>query len=154
MSLDRRQFICVCARGVACAAGAAAAAGAALAGCASVVARRVALADGRVHLSLLQHPELAEPGGAIKILPDGQDEPLYVLRDDDGQFSVLSPICTHRGCTVELEGARLVCPCHGSTYDRAGRVLQGPAPRPLTRYPADLSGGVLIIDLRDFRGSR
>ena len=145
MSLDRRQFICVCARGVACAA---------LAGCASVVARRVPLADGTVHLSLLQHPELAETGGVIKILPDGQDEPLYVLRDDDGRFSVLSPVCTHRGCTVEVEGARLVCPCHGSTYDRAGRVLQGPAPRPLTRYPADLSGGVLIIDLRELRSSR
>lgn len=143
MSLDRRRFVGVCAKCITFVA---------LGGCASLVARRVPLVDGKIRLSLLQHPELAEAGGSLKIIPEGEDEPLYVLRLGDGEFTTLSPICTHRGCTVEIEGARLVCPCHGSTYDRSGRVLQGPAPRALTEYRTELSsGGVLTIDYRSAR---
>jgi Rieske Fe-S protein len=71
-----------------------------------------------------------------------------VLALGDGAFSALSPICTHLGCTVDIQGARLVCPCHGSTYDREGKVLLGPAERALTRMPARLSAdGILTIDL-------
>ena len=139
-TIDRRRFVCACARTLACAA---------LTGCASVVARRVPLTDGRIRLPLLQHPELSQPEGSLKILPEGYDEPLYVLRLGEAEYATLSPICTHRGCTVEIEGARLVCPCHGSTYDRSGRVLHGPAERALTRYPTSLSeDGVVIIDPR------
>ena len=86
---------------------------------------------------------------AIRCLPDGLQDPVYVLVNDDGSFAALSPICTHLGCTVEIQGERLVCPCHGSTYDRAGAVLQGPAQLPLARYRTTLSAdGVLTIDLR------
>jgi Rieske Fe-S protein len=70
-----------------------------------------------------------------------------VLRLDDGQFAVISPICTHQGCTVDIQGPRLVCPCHGSTYDREGRVLRGPAQRSLTRFTTAVSDGALVIDV-------
>jgi len=73
---------------------------------------------------------------------------VYVLALGGGAFSALSPICTHLGCTVDIQGARLVCPCHGSTYDREGKVLKGPAERALRRLGAELSrDGVLTIDL-------
>ncbi|MGI9078039.1 MAG: ubiquinol-cytochrome c reductase iron-sulfur subunit [Gemmatimonadaceae bacterium] len=138
--IDRRDFVglCVCAL-----------AGAAAAGCASLVTRHVTPVDGKIELALAQYPEILEPGGSLRILPEGQSVPLYVLAIGDGAYSVLSPICTHLGCTVDIEGARLVCPCHGSIYDRSGKVLQGPAELPLARYSTQLSGdGVLTIDLR------
>jgi Rieske Fe-S protein len=110
--------------------------------------RRVPLADGRVQLDLRQYPELSEPGGALRLLPDGWTDPLYVLALATGGFVALSPICTHLGCTVEMSGPRLVCPCHGSTYDREGNVLQGPAERPLRRFPSRLApDGLLIIEV-------
>jgi Rieske Fe-S protein len=57
------------------------------------------------------------------------------------RFAALSPICTHLGCTVEIEQARLVCPCHGSTYDREGKEA-------LSSYRIALtSDDVLVIDL-------
>jgi cytochrome b6-f complex iron-sulfur subunit len=123
--------------------------GLALAGCASLVTRRVAPVDGRLELALTHYPELTEAGGALRLLPDGQEEPVYVLALGDGAFAALSPICTHLGCTVDIQGERLVCPCHGSTYDRVGKVLQGPAQQPLARYRTALSAdGVLTVDLR------
>jgi Rieske Fe-S protein len=119
-----------------------------LASCAALAARVVPVNDGRLHLALSHYPELETLGGALKLAPTGFDTPVYVLTLGRGQHAALSPICTHLGCTVEIQGSRIVCPCHGSTYDREGRVLQGPAERALTRYPAAIEDGVLVVNLR------
>jgi Rieske Fe-S protein len=137
-AVDRRQFVTTCACLLA---------GGLVSACASLVARPVPITDGRIRLALADHPELTRPQGAVKVLPDGATNPLYVLRLDDGQFAVISPICTHQGCTVDIQGPRLVCPCHGSTYDRQGRVLRGPAQRSLARFTTTVSDGVLVIDV-------
>jgi Rieske Fe-S protein len=136
--LDRREFVTTCACILA---------GGLVSACASLVARPVPVTDGRVRIALAEHPELTRPEGALKVLPQGATDPLYVLRLDDGQYAVVSPICTHQGCTVDIQGPRLVCPCHGSTYDREGRVLRGPAPRALTRANVQLTDGVLVVDV-------
>ena len=59
-------------------------------------------------------------------MPKGASDPIYVLALGNRRFAALSPICTHLGCTVEIEQSRLVCPCHGSTYDREGKVAAWP----------------------------
>lgn len=121
----------------------------AAAGCASLVTRTVTPIDGTLRLALAHYPELIAEGGSLRLQPAGFPDPLYVLVLGDRRYAALSPICTHLGCTVEIEQARLVCPCHGSSYDREGRVTRGPAEEPLTRYRAQLtSDGVLVIDLR------
>lgn len=70
---------------------------------------------------------------------------------DDGteaeRFVALWTRCTHRGCQVDPQGARLVCPCHGSEYDLGGAVLEGPAERPLRTYPAVRQGDLVVVDL-------
>ena len=136
-SLDRREFVTTCACLLA---------GGLVSACASLAARPVPITDGRIRLALAEHPELTRPGGSLKILPQGATDALYVLRLDDGQFAVISPICTHQGCTVDIQGPRLVCPCHGSTYDREGRVLRGPAQRSLARFTATVSDGALVVE--------
>ena len=80
-------------------------------------------------------------------MPDGWDDPLFVLVLDSGGYAALSSICTHRGCTVDLGGPGLACPCHGSQYDREGQVMRGPASRALARYPVVVSGDELLIDV-------
>jgi Rieske Fe-S protein len=110
------------------------------AGCASLVTHAVTPENGVVRLDPRSLPELAKTGGAVKVQPAGHPEPIYVLRADDASgravYNAVSPICTHQGCTVEAQGAVLVCPCHGSTYSRAGEVLRGPAIRSLRTYQA------------------
>jgi nitrite reductase/ring-hydroxylating ferredoxin subunit len=61
-----------------------------------------------------------------------RDERLALLRDGSGLYA-LSLVCTHLGCTVTVSAGALACPCHGSTFDRQGMVLKGPADRPLGR---------------------
>jgi Rieske Fe-S protein len=140
--LDRRRFIAACASG-ACALAASSTA------CASLATRPVTSVNGVIALQFSEYPELTRPDGAARILPDGARDPLLVLARPDGQLTVLSTVCTHRGCAVEARGEQLVCPCHGSTYDRNGAVLRGPAEQPLRRYQTRaVAGGVEII-LRD-----
>ena len=120
-----------------------------LGGCASLVTRTVSPVDGALRLALVHYPELTAESGSLKVVPKGASDPIYVLALGNRRFAALSPICTHLGCTVEIEESRLVCPCHGSNYDREGRVLRGPAEHPLARYPAELTvDEVLVIDLR------
>jgi Rieske Fe-S protein len=140
-TVGRRQFFAVCAVG-ACALAMSST------GCASLATRPVGAVNGVARLALADYPELMRPFGAIKVLPMGERDPLYVLAHGLDRFVALSPICTHRGCTVDAQGEHLVCPCHGSTYDRSGAVLRGPAERPLRRYATQVSGGYIEIDLR------
>jgi quinol---cytochrome c reductase iron-sulfur subunit len=70
-----------------------------------------------------------------------------------------SKICTHAGCAIALyrnplfppvePTHALVCPCHYSTFDAgaAGKVLFGPAGRPLPQLP------LLVDSARDLRAA-
>lgn len=135
--IDRREFVTLA--GVALAA-------TALTSCASLAATPVTPVEGRIRLALRNFPQLARPGGYVKLAPRGAATPIYVLALDQG-YAALSPVCTHLGCLVDIQGAELVCPCHDSAFDREGRVLRGPAQRPLRRVPAALTAeGDLVID--------
>ena len=60
---------------------------------------------------------------------------LAVYRDYEGSVRAVSSVCTHLACRVHFNNAERSwdCPCHGSRYDVEGRVLEGPALRPLAR---------------------
>ncbi|WP_149182184.1 FAD-dependent oxidoreductase [Streptomyces sp. TRM49041] len=60
---------------------------------------------------------------------------LAVHRDAAGALHAVSARCTHRGCLVHFNDAEVAweCPCHGSRFDVEGRVVEGPATRPLER---------------------
>ncbi len=51
--------------------------------------------------------------------------------DEAGQWLVQMGVCTHLGCVPLGDQGNFggwFCPCHGSHYDTAGRIRQGPAP--------------------------
>ena len=73
-----------------------------------------------------------------------QNERLALLRDHSGLYA-LSLVCTHLGCTVTVSAQELACPCHGSTFDRQGRVLKGPADRALRRYVVEDRDGLVEV---------
>jgi glycine/D-amino acid oxidase-like deaminating enzyme/nitrite reductase/ring-hydroxylating ferredoxin subunit len=71
--------------------------------------------------------------------------PVAAYRDADGVLHERSAICTHLGCVVQWNGGERSwdCPCHGSRFAIDGRVLNGPAGKPLAATDApdsDLRG--------------
>lgn len=74
----------------------------------------------------------------------------FLVADATGIFAVTA-VCTHMGCTVlppdeDYDGFE--CPCHGSRYDRQGRVVRGPAQASLRHLPVReaFPGGPLEVD--------
>lgn len=60
----------------------------------------------------------------------------WVVRITDQEVVAFSPSCTHLGCAYHWDAQKneFLCPCHGSVFGIDGKVLAGPAPRPLDRY--------------------
>ena len=75
------------------------------------------------------------------------EQKLYVGHTPEGFFA-MSAVCTHLGCMTRFHAADgvLTCPCHGSSFDLAGRVTGGPAPQPLPRYHLSFAAGELVVD--------
>jgi len=75
----------------------------------------------------------------------GMEFPIYVHKQSENEYSAVLTRCAHRGCTVEPEAGRLVCPCHGSEYTTQGALLKGPSELPLTRYHVTTTDTQLLI---------
>jgi rieske iron-sulfur protein len=76
-------------------------------------------------------------------------EPRYRRYAADGVIAY-SIVCTHTGCDVTKWDAGLLlmaCPCHESQFDiyAGGKVVGGPAPRPLAMLPLKLEDGVVKV---------
>jgi len=72
----------------------------------------------------------------------------YLARLEDAGFLALSRTCTHLGCSVPWleKEMKFVCPCHGSTFDITGNVIQAPAPRALDIYPIAIENNIIKVD--------
>lgn len=86
---------------------------------------------------LLSRTGAALPAAPVRI-PEDVPEGLSVVGDAvvhrtaDGRVRAWEARCTHLGCRLDrVSGDVVVCPCHGSRFGADGRVLEGPAARPL-----------------------
>ena len=79
-------------------------------------------------------------GGALVF----RQERVALFKDDTGLYA-LSLVCTHLGCTVTIAPEAISCPCHGSRFDRRGKVLTGPAERALGRLDVELRGEEVVV---------
>ncbi len=103
--------------------------------------------------------------GDVRAIREGR---FYLVRVPEG-FLALWWKCPHLGCTVPwkeddpamggppgnrdeggdrsfAERGRFNCPCHSSIYNRYGQIVQGPAPRPMDRFPVRIADGRILVD--------
>lgn len=97
--------------------------------------------------------------GPFTEVPEKLGEPLYhrrgrfwLLQNEDGLVAITNT-CSHLDCLFDWDPAtaNFFCPCHGSRFDRSGRVINGPATRDLDRYPLQLisAEGVVLAETDD-----
>jgi menaquinol-cytochrome c reductase iron-sulfur subunit len=75
---------------------------------------------------------------------------VFVIKQSDTNFLVLSNKCTHLGCSVNWKDDRqeFICPCHDAQFGQDGSVRGGPPPRPLESFSGDrlkVEDGVLLL---------
>jgi len=98
---------------------------------------------------------LRDPNSDESVQPDFAKNEYRSIKQD---YLILVGICTHLGCSPtyrpEVAPADLgqsfrggfFCPCHGSTYDMAGRVYKGvPAPLNLEVPPYKYIGDNVVV---------
>ena len=71
----------------------------------------------------------------------------YIFTEDGRDFAAMSNVCTHLGCHVRWvdDQEQFFCPCHNAIFDKAGEVVTGPPPAPLTRFEVKEEDGQLFI---------
>ena len=98
-----------------------------------------------IDLTDASNKELTTSGGAM--LLDRSGDTIMVIRISDTQVIAVSAICTHAGCSMDYSAGPQVldCPCHGSQFSIDGRVVRGPANRPLRVYGVALANDKITI---------
>jgi cytochrome b6-f complex iron-sulfur subunit len=80
-----------------------------------------------------------------------QAEGVAVSRDpaNPKQLLAVNPKCTHKGCVVNWIAAekKYECPCHDSDFAADGKVLKGPATKPLATYPVKVVGNQVLAKI-------
>ena len=76
-----------------------------------------------------------------------QKNTAWVVKTDDKNVVAYTPQCTHLGCAYHYDEAQknFLCPCHTSVFSIDGKVVSGPAPRPLDRYAVRIEGTKLLV---------
>lgn len=107
----------------------------------------VALRD-RVFIDLRRAPELAHPGGGIRL--EGNQLPFRVLvfRSDTNQIRAYMNICSHGGRRLDpVPGTNTVqcCSVGRSTFDSDGNVIHGPAKLRLKKLEVEVANQTAVV---------
>jgi cytochrome b6-f complex iron-sulfur subunit len=74
---------------------------------------------------------------------------VIVIRNpaNSSQLFAVNPACTHRGCPVtwKADDKEFDCPCHGSDFTPDGKVIKGPAKKPLKTYQTKIEGDTVLV---------
>jgi menaquinol-cytochrome c reductase iron-sulfur subunit len=109
--------------------------------------------------------ELTEAGDVTKMVPNSPVEMVFrrtridgwrilsekstawAVKLENGEMIAFAPQCTHLGCAYHWEDAKkqFLCPCHTSVFSIDGKVISGPAPRPLDRFEAKVQNNKLML---------
>lgn len=102
-------------------------------------------------------------GQGVQVFPSGKTDPNNLVElvkldvSDSADVVAYSAICTHLGCTIYAqltEQGMMHCPCHGSQFNpnEDGKVVQGPASRPLPNLPIKIGDDGTITVAGNFSG--
>jgi menaquinol-cytochrome c reductase iron-sulfur subunit len=114
---------------------------------------------------LRREAEWTEAGDVAKMVPDSPVEMVFrrnrtdgwrilsekstawAVKLDNGEVIAFAPQCTHLGCAYHWDAPKkqFLCPCHTSVFSIDGKVVSGPAPRPLDRYDAKVQNNKLLL---------
>ena len=114
---------------------------------------------------LRKENELTEAGDITKMVPHSPVEMVFrrnridgwrvlsekstawAVKLDNGEVIAFAPQCTHLGCAYHWDDPKkqFLCPCHTSVFSIDGKVISGPAPRPLDRFEAKVENNKLML---------
>jgi len=96
-------------------------------------------------LALVEPGDLP-PGKALLFTYRDPQDRCILIHTPGGDFKAYRQTCTHLGCAVRWDGARLECPCHKGYFEvDRGFPVQGPPTRPLSALAVEVRDNVVHI---------
>ncbi|QIS19988.1 bifunctional 3-phenylpropionate/cinnamic acid dioxygenase ferredoxin subunit [Nocardia terpenica] len=96
-------------------------------------------------------PLISLPRGAARRVDTSP--PIAVFHTDDGEIFAIDDTCTHQDASLAdgwLDGCRVECPLHASTFDlRTGAVDAPPAKRPVRTHRVVIENGTIHVELSE-----
>jgi len=104
--------------------------------------------DGSITIDLNRTPELALPGGAIRLESDDLPERILVTHGDDNRYYAFQNKCQHAGRRLdpvpETETVQC-CSVGKATYDYSGKLIHGSAKGDIKIYDVQEDSGTIVI---------
>jgi len=120
--------------------------GAAILSLLTVLAGLLRMTKANVHYEASKRFKIGKPEEfPIGIVKKLDDRSVFIFADSDGLHAI-SSVCTHLGCIISNTEWGFQCPCHGSQFDRDGKVIAGPAPRslPWVEVSRHVDGNIVV----------
>lgn len=99
----------------------------------------------------LTHPQNAGllAANGSRVVSAGTNKVIVVRQTAADEFTTLSSVCTHAGCTVRYVAGStsFACPCHGSKFAIDGAVTGGPATRVLKQFTNTFDAATMTITI-------
>jgi len=106
--------------------------------------------SGRLELDLARTPELARPGGAVRLEGGGLPARVLVVKGLDGAFHAFLNKCPHGGRRIDplADKDKVECCSVGkSTFDYQGGLISGSAKSDLKAYRVEEAENRLTVFL-------
>ncbi len=114
-----------------------------LEGCATLPVYKTAVANNTVTV-----PTAIFATAAFQLIqPKNQYYNIGLKKESDGTYTALLLKCTHADNQLIPTGNSFKCDLHGSTFSNEGKVITGPAERPLKKYATEIKSDQIIIHL-------
>lgn len=97
----------------------------------------------------IQVPLASLSQSALQLVrPKGWLYDIAVQRKQDNTYEALLLQCTHQNNQLAPNGNGYTCDLHGSKFDKDGKVIKGPAEKPLKQYKTIINNDKLLIHLK------
>jgi Rieske Fe-S protein len=72
---------------------------------------------------------------------------IALKKETNGAYTAFALVCTHASNPLAFTGEKFICSLHGSKFDQEGKVIHGPATKPLDRLATRLTPDGILISL-------
>lgn len=85
--------------------------------------------------------------GPLLIKHPHERYPISIYALGNNRYAACLMRCTHQKCETAPNKEGYICPCHGASYDKSGKVTKGPAEEDLASFPITDLGDKLQLEL-------
>jgi hypothetical protein len=103
-----------------------------------------------LRIDLDKAPSLRQTGSSVNVIDASRGLDLILIHAEPARYCTLSGLCTHYPRPLTYLPSRRILQCNNfnhSTFDLEGKVVKGPAVKPIRAFRTTREGRTLLVEL-------